>query len=160
MGTRVLIACTDGQSVSTGVFKQYDGDDAPKIIAAAVALARGERMKPDVAIALVTAAAVFDDQGTMGALAAHDGNPAYLVAPLIRSMVLDPDLDAAISSAFRTDISAHSKISARRHLRAVAAEFCLDAGLVVVDVRSSEWTWHAFAGSLEQHEQCGAGAAA
>jgi hypothetical protein len=149
MGTSVLITCTDGQTVSVGVHKQYDGYDAPKIIAAAQAMTRGQSVSPERAISIIAAAAVTDDFETMGALAAGYNRPHLLVAPLIRTFALETDLEEAILRVFKKGGAKNTDRGPASNLRKVTARYCLYAGLVVVDVRSRSWTWRAFAGSLE-----------
>lgn len=157
MGTRVLIICTDGETVSPAVYKHYDGDSGPEIIAAANCVTLGRRVCPNRAAALITAVAInYDLEQARRDDAIHGPSP-YRVAPFILSQETDEDVRLAILAAFGRG-AAHS----RKKLLDLAEEYELDAGLVVVDVRASVWMWQAFAGELERHPQChlGLGAAA
>lgn len=162
MGTRVLIICTDGQTVSTAIYQHYDGYDAPKIIAAAKAMTYGRKVCPDRAAAVITAAAVGYFVESARQADAVLGPSAYREAPPVYFETVAKELNRAILAMYRQGLSAHASIRAKRALTCLASDYGLDAGLVVVDVRKAEWAWRAFAGDLERHEQCGraSGAAA
>lgn len=151
MGTRVLIVCTDGKSVSVGVFKNFDGYLAPTIIAAAHAMACGHQVSPDRASVLITAAAVNND---IESSRRADRFPRR-EAPLIWHDAIGREVVAAILTLWGLQNTVHAKARAKRDLLWHSSEMSLEAGFVIVDVSASEWTWRAFCGELARPEDGG-----
>lgn len=154
MATRVLIVCADGETVSPGIYKHYDGYQAPAIIAAANSIAAGQRSRPEQAATLIATVAVNTEiEHTRRYEEAHGPSP-YKMAPFILTQETDEDLRTAILGWLGAE-TGHAALAALRDVDQIASDYELDAGLVVVDVRTAEWCWRAFAGDLERHELCG-----
>ena len=154
MGTRVLIVCTDGETVSPGVYKHFDGYRAPEIIAAANAITAGAQVSPEQAASFVVAAAVNGDVEHYRLAAAAWRLPSDRTAPSIRIEETEERLRSAILSWVGAD-AGRATMAAAWDVQMIATDHGLEAGIIVVDVRQVEWTWWAFTGELAEGDRDG-----
>lgn len=144
MGDRALVVFTDGQGVSPAVYLQWHGEEVTQLLEVTQALMGGDSSGRN--------SSWWPYRDPEACVARFIGICAQVVGGNTGLGVqsIDGELEGAARTATNGSATGHARLSALRSIAEQAEEYGLDAGLVIVDVRSVEWSWRAFGGYLEE----------
>ena len=140
MGDRAFVVFTNGRTVSPLVVLEENGEDVPALLADA-------------------AAVVARDPAGLGPNVFRIDAPNFYAAQLaevcpaaarVRSQSVGEEFETWVRRIVQRDIELVVGGWARYALRTFAKEVALEAGLVVVNVRTATWSWKAFSGHLQR----------
>lgn len=143
MSDRALIFFTNGVIVSSAVDLHQNGSDVPSLLAAAAKVVANASESPMHNVIRIDAPKSYAVRFVSACVAAGGGNIGF------GSRSIGEELEDAVRRTVQPRLELIPAVEARQALRAFSREVGLEAGLVVVNVRRTTWSWRAFGGRLQ-----------
>ncbi len=149
MGDRAIVFFTDGETVSPAVYLHRNGSDVPSLLAAAATAVGRDPEGPSCEASRIDAPSFHAARFVGACFAAIGGDVS------VGSQSVSRDLEVSVGRTVQPLVELVPGVEARQALRTFSRGMDLEAGLVVVNVRTAKWSWMAFGGHLQRRRREG-----